>query len=87
MEECGGVQIKFPSSDSNNDKVVVRGPKEDVDRAKQQLLEIANDRQQNSYTAEVRAKPEHHKYLIGKSGCNIRKVSLSISHGSHCYRF
>lgn len=30
--------------------------------------------QQSSYTAEIRARPEHHKFLIGRSGANIKKV-------------
>ncbi|XP_054285585.1 LOW QUALITY PROTEIN: vigilin [Macrosteles quadrilineatus] len=74
MDECGGVQIKFPNTDSKSDKVIVRGPQDDVDRAKQQLLELASEREQSSFTAEVRAKPQHHKYLIGKSGATIRKL-------------
>lgn len=53
MEDCGGVTIKFPSTDSKSDKVVIRGPKEDVDRARQQLLDLANERQLASFTAEV----------------------------------
>ncbi|XP_063232691.1 vigilin [Bacillus rossius redtenbacheri] len=74
MEECGGVAIKFPPSDSNSDKVTVRGPKEDVEKACQQLLELTTERQLSSYTAEVRAKPQHHKFLIGKNGLNIKKI-------------
>lgn len=74
MEDCGGVTIKFPSTDSKSDKVIIRGPKEDVDRAKQQLLDLANERQLASYTVEVRAKAQHHKFLIGKNGANIRKI-------------
>ena len=54
MEDCGGVIIKFPSIESKSDRVTIRGPKEDVDRAKEQLLELANERQLSSYTAEVR---------------------------------
>lgn len=53
MEDCGGVSIKFPSADSKSDKVTIRGPKDDVDRAKQQLLDLANERQLASFTAEV----------------------------------
>lgn len=30
--------------------------------------------QTKSFTAEIRAKPEYHKFLIGKGGGNIRKV-------------
>ncbi|CAH1154251.1 unnamed protein product [Phaedon cochleariae] len=74
MEDCGGVAIKFPSADSKSDKVTIRGPKEDVDRAKNQLLDLANERQLASFSAEVRAKAQHHKFLIGKNGANIKKI-------------
>lgn len=74
MEDCGGVSIKFPNPESKSDKVTIRGPKEDVDRAKQQLLDLASERQLSSYTDEVRAKPQHHKFLIGRSGANIKKI-------------
>lgn len=53
MEDCGGVAIKFPSTDSKSDKVTIRGPKDDVDRAKQQLLDLTNEKQLASFTAEV----------------------------------
>ena len=55
-------------------QVTVRGPKEDVKRAIQQLQELTNERQLSSFSAEVRAKPQHHKFLIVKSGCNIKKI-------------
>lgn len=74
MEECGGVSIKFPTSDSKNDKVTIRGPKDDVEKAKSQLLELASECQLASFTAEVRAKQQHHKFLIGKNGSSIRKI-------------
>ncbi|XP_058464873.1 vigilin isoform X1 [Malaya genurostris] len=74
MEECGGVSIKFPSPESKSDMVAIRGPKEDVERAKQQLVELTNEKELSSYTAEVRAKPQHHKFLIGKNGASIKKI-------------
>ncbi|EDV55082.1 vigilin [Drosophila erecta] len=74
MEECGGVSIKFPNSDSKSDKVTIRGPKDDVEKAKGQLLELTNERQLASFTAEVRAKQQHHKFLIGKNGASIRQI-------------
>lgn len=74
IEECGNVSIKFPNSESNSDKVVIRGPKEDVEKAKLQLIELSNERQQSSFTAEVRAKPQHHKFLIGKNGASIKEI-------------
>lgn len=74
IEECGNVSIKFPTSESNSDKVVIRGPKEDVEKAKAQLIELSNERQLSSFTAEVRAKPQHHKFLIGKNGASIKEI-------------
>lgn len=74
MDECGGVSIKFPSVESKSDKVLICGPKDDVAKAKAQLLELANERQLSSFTAEVKAKPQHHRFLIGKNGVSINKI-------------
>ncbi|BES96901.1 Hypothetical protein domain [Nesidiocoris tenuis] len=76
-EDCGGVQIKFPPPDSNSDKVVLRGTKEDVKKAIKMLLEQVNEHEQNSFSTYVRANPMHHKYLIGKSGANINRIRES----------
>uniref|UniRef100_A0A4W5RJD7 Vigilin n=1 Tax=Hucho hucho TaxID=62062 RepID=A0A4W5RJD7_9TELE len=69
MEECGGVHIHFPTEGSGIDTVTIRGPAEEVEKAKKQLLSLAQDK-----VAELKAKPEYHKFLIGKGGGNIRKV-------------
>jgi len=77
MEDCGGVQIKFPPSDSGSDKVVIRGPKEEVEKAKKTLLEMSNEKNLSGYTETIRSKPEHHRFLIGRSGLNIKKIRES----------
>ncbi|RXN04636.1 vigilin isoform X2 [Labeo rohita] len=74
MEECGGVHIHFPTEGSGIDAVTIRGPAEEVEKAKKQLLSLAEEKQTKSHTVELRAKPEYHKFLIGKGGGNIRKV-------------
>lgn len=74
MEECGGVSIKFPTPESKSDKVTIRGPKDDVEKAKAQLLELSNEKQLSSFSAEVRANPKHHRFLIGKKGASIKKI-------------
>ncbi|ROT68906.1 putative vigilin [Penaeus vannamei] len=38
------------------------------------LVELSNEKQLASFTAEVRAKPQHHRFLIGRNGANIRKI-------------
>jgi len=58
MDSCEGVATKFPQAESRSDKVMVRGPKEDVKKACQQLLELTSERQLSSYSAEVHAKPQ-----------------------------
>lgn len=84
MDECGDVHVHFPAEGEKSDTVTIRGVKEDVEKAKAQLLEMAShnekqlaERQLSSFTAEVRAKPEFHRYLIGRGGANISKVGSS----------
>uniref|UniRef100_A0A671R3J3 High density lipoprotein-binding protein n=1 Tax=Sinocyclocheilus anshuiensis TaxID=1608454 RepID=A0A671R3J3_9TELE len=74
MEECGGVHIHFPAEGSGLDKVTIRGPAEEVERARRQLLQLAEEKQVNNFSVELQAKPEYHKFLIGKGGANIRRV-------------
>ncbi|GFS49777.1 vigilin [Trichonephila inaurata madagascariensis] len=73
-EECGGVTIKFPTGGTGSDKVSIRGPKDDVMKAKKRLLEISSEKQLVGFTAEIKANPEQHKFLIGKNGASIKKV-------------
>lgn len=77
MDECGGVLIRFPPENAASDKVLIRGPKEDVEDAKKQLLELAGERKEHGFVEEIRCRPEYHKFLIGRGGTNIRKVRES----------
>uniref|UniRef100_W5LL42 Vigilin n=1 Tax=Astyanax mexicanus TaxID=7994 RepID=W5LL42_ASTMX len=64
MEECGGVHIHFPAEGSGVDKVTIRGPAGEVERARRQLLQLAEEKQVNNFSIELNAKPEYHKFLI-----------------------
>lgn len=74
MDECGGVIIRFPPEGSTSDKVIIRGPTDDVEKARKQLVELANERKESGHTVEIQAKPAYHKFLIGRGGTNIREV-------------
>jgi len=74
MTECGGVAIKFPENGSGSDKVTVRGPVEDVEKAIKLLRELSDEKQLSGISVEVKAKPQHHKFLIGRAGCHIQKI-------------
>merc|ERR1719494_573428 len=74
MSECGGVAIKFPENGSGSDKVTVRGPVDDVEKAIKLLRELSDEKQLSGISAEVKARPQHHKFLIGRGGSNIQKI-------------
>lgn len=75
LEEAGvtDVEVEFPPSNSNSDKCTISGPEQMVMTAKTRL-QNATERQLGGCTEELKAKPEHHKFLIGRQGANIRKV-------------
>ncbi|GMR35164.1 hypothetical protein PMAYCL1PPCAC_05359 [Pristionchus mayeri] len=73
-KECGGVYIKFPAEKSESTKVTINGPKEDVEKAQKVLLDLAKDREANFAEDTVKAKPEFHRFIIGKGGARINKI-------------
>ena len=79
MEECGGVRITFPPGDSKSDEVKLHGPRPDVEKAKAMLLECVDEQSVNHQSFEIRCKPGYHRFLIGRGGANIRKVSFFLS--------
>lgn len=64
MDECGGVSIKFPPEGTNSDKVLIRGPKDDVEKAKKQLLQLLTEKviysRVSCYTSEKKRTFKHH---------------------------
>ncbi|PIK60789.1 putative vigilin [Apostichopus japonicus] len=85
VEECGGVMIHFPPGKDNADKVRIRGVKEEVDKAKKQLLDLASQRVPNakwalllgeaSYSEEIHCNPEYHRFLIGRGVRTYARIS------------
>jgi rRNA processing protein Krr1/Pno1 len=73
-QECGGVLIRFPTANTRSDTVLIRGLAEDVEKAKELLLDLANDTNESNMMAEIRASPELHRFLIGKNGSHVRDL-------------
>ncbi|XP_010782346.1 vigilin-like [Notothenia coriiceps] len=61
MEECGGVHIHFPTEGSGIDKVTIRGPVEEVEKAKQQLLALAEEKARCTSPTTRSATTDHHE--------------------------
>ena len=59
---------------SGSDNVTVRGPEEDVEKAMKLLRELSDEKQLSGVSAEIKAKPQDHKFLIGRAGCHIQKI-------------
>ncbi|XP_039296374.1 vigilin [Nilaparvata lugens] len=74
-EECA-VMVKLPAQNSG-DQVVVRGPKDDVEKAVQLLKQLANDLRQSSHTQTMKVKSQHHRVIIGKQGATIKRLRES----------
>lgn len=78
-EECGGVHIRFPSEKSESTKVTIRGPAGDVTKAVGLLSALAKDKEENYIEDTVKAKPEFHRFLIGKGGSKIAKLRDTLN--------
>lgn len=70
-QECGGVIINFPPGNNPSDKITLKGPRADIEKAKKELIKLAKEKNDMSYTDEVHAKLEYHRFLVGRQGSNI----------------
>lgn len=65
-------------TDDDKDKIVIRGPKADVDRVELEILRIVdeakNDSIVNGYTAEFQVDQAHVGHLVGSSGSAVNKL-------------
>ena len=75
------INLTVPSSEDKSDVIILRGPKAEVDVAKKEvaaLIEEARRQEElNSYVAEVLLDREFVKFIIGKDGAAINKVSAA----------
>jgi hypothetical protein len=73
--ECGGVIINFPpETDSNNNRIVLKGSPDQIIKAKQELLKLAEQKHDSSHQEELNVKLEYHKFLVGKQGTKINSI-------------
>ena len=58
-----------------SDLVKIRGPKDDVDGCHQYLKKMVRDLAESNHQVKVSIFRQFHKFIIGKGGANINKVS------------
>lgn len=70
--------IIFPEPNEKSDKVTIRGTKKDVEQCYDYLAQYNKELLSNNYRVEVPIFKQFHKFIIGKEGANIKKVSLKL---------
>jgi len=88
-DDCGGVLIRFPSESTQSDKVYLKGPKDEVEKAKRRLLEVASDKVSDELCSFLILL----NLLIFLSFCFLSRKnvllhigrSLKVVHILHCY--
>ena len=70
-QEAGGVSIVFGDSSG---KVKIRGPEENVAKAKVELLDLANQQALGGAIVELDIAKKRHRQLIGRAGVHVNKV-------------
>lgn len=67
-QDCGGVIINFPSESNPSDRINLKGTVEELKKAKEELLKLAEQKNDLSYSEEIPVKSEFHRFLVGKNG-------------------
>ncbi|KRY35703.1 Vigilin [Trichinella spiralis] len=74
QEQFGGIFISFPKLASGNGRVTLKGPKECVEGAKVQLLDIVA-KLESQVTEGVHIHPRHYKMLLRNRGAFVQDIS------------
>jgi len=72
--DCGGVLVNFPPENTPSDRITLKGPRDEIEKAKQELLKMAKEKNDASYTEEIHVKAEFHRFLVGKKGTSINSM-------------
>eukprot|EP00123_Amoebidium_parasiticum_P017972 comp24051_c0_seq1/m.43173 comp24051_c0_seq1/g.43173 ORF comp24051_c0_seq1/g.43173 comp24051_c0_seq1/m.43173 type:complete len:1290 (-) comp24051_c0_seq1:407-4276(-) len=79
-QDCNNVLIDFPKEGAaKQDVVTIRGPHDDVDKAKKLLLQLATEKALTNHVEELVVSNDMFGYLIGKGGVNKRKIQDECS--------
>ncbi|XP_049982821.1 vigilin-like [Alexandromys fortis] len=80
MEECGRFNIYFSRNKSGPQKVIIRGPAENVEKVNKKFLKLLEEEKAKSFSIAVRVKSKYHKFLKNKNGGNL--PNICVKHGA-----
>ena len=73
QQQYGEMLIKLPERNANSDQVLLRGPKEIIERVQTRLEELA-DTWENTITKEISIPHRHFGYLLAQGGAYIQPI-------------
>ncbi|CAF3947051.1 unnamed protein product [Adineta steineri] len=73
QKKYGDMLIKLPERNTNSDQVLLRGPKETIERVQKRLEELI-DTWQNTITKEMSIPHRHYGYLLAQGGLYIQPL-------------
>ncbi|ERE64125.1 vigilin-like protein [Cricetulus griseus] len=76
MEECGRFNIFFSRKKSGFQKVIIRGPAENVEKVNKKFLQLLEEEKAKSYSVAVPVKSKYHQFLKSKNGGNLPNICV-----------
>jgi len=73
QQQDGDMLIKLPERNTNSDQVLLRGPKQVVERVQKRLEELINT-WENTITKEISIPHRHYGYLLAQGGSYIQPI-------------
>ncbi|XP_040599795.1 vigilin-like [Mesocricetus auratus] len=76
MEECGRFNIYFSRKKSSIQRVIIRGPAENVKKVNKKFLQLLEEEKAKSYSVTVPVKSKYHQFLKSKNGGNLPNICI-----------
>ena len=80
-EKYERVHVHVPAADEKSDVITVRGPKSDVEAVRKEVLALIEEAKRleelNGHMAELSIDHQFVKYIVGKEGAAIKKLSAA----------
>ncbi|XP_036029928.1 vigilin-like [Onychomys torridus] len=76
MRECGRFNIYFSRNKSGLQKVIIRGPEENIEKVNKKFLQLLEEEKAKSYSVAVPIKSKYHQFLKSKNGGNLPNICV-----------
>ena len=78
QQQYGDMLIKLPERNTSSDQVLLRGPKQTVERVEKRLQELI-DTWENTITKEMSIPHRHYGYLLAQGGLYIQPIQKEFN--------